>query len=189
MSRIGGRVRFSPSILIALGGLLWVSPAASRPASYGERIPAYELAYAGDDYAVIVHPSTPTTNLSLKQVRSIFRGDQQFWPGGARVVVLVHAPGSVGREIALRHLYQMNEGEFKRYWIGKVFRDDLASGPKIVSSSALAKKLTASIPGAISIIPAFEVDETVRALSIDRRLPGQEGYVLAGEAQPAQAGR
>jgi phosphate transport system substrate-binding protein len=184
MPRLGTIVGLARTVLIALSGLLWAAAATSQNAS-----PAvHERAIAGEAFAVIVHPSTSATNMSLQQVRSIFLGEQQFWPGGDRVVLFVHAPGSVGREVALRQLYQMNEGEFKRYWIAKIFRDDLASGPKIVSSSALAKKLTASIPGAIAIIPASEVDETVHVLRIDHRLPGVEGYPLAAGPHGAPTG-
>jgi hypothetical protein len=172
------------SVALALSGLLWAAAAESQTASPTAR----ERTYAGDNFAVIVHPSTSATNMSLQQVRAIFLGEQQFWPGGGRVVLFVHAPGSIGREVALRHLYQMNEGEFKRYWIAKVFRDDLASGPKIVSSSALAKKLTASIPGAIAIIPASDVDETVHVLSIDHRVPGVEGYPLSTGSRTPPSG-
>ena len=182
---MGTIVGLSRSVLIALSALLWAATAASQAAAPVAR----ERTNTGDDFAVIVHPSTEATNMSLQQVRRIFLGDQQFLPGGRRVVLFVHAPGSVGREVALRHLYQMNEGEFKRYWIAKIFRDDLASGPKIVSSSALAKKLTGSIPGAIAIIPASEIDQTVHVLSIDHLLPGADGYPLAsGSHSPPKGG-
>jgi len=167
----------SRSILIALAGLLLagtVNPPSALPRTR-------EPIGSDDAFAVIVNPSTHATDMSLEQVRSIFLGEQQFWPGGDRVVLFIHGPGSAGRDVALRRLYQMNEGEFKRYWIGKVFRDDLASGPKIVSSNALAKRLTASITGAIAVIPASEIDQTVRVVRIDHRLPGDAGYALVAD--------
>ena len=132
-----------------------------------------------ENYAVIVHPSTSVHDVSIAQLRRVFLGEQQFWPGGSRVVLFVHEPGAPARAIVLRQLYQMNEGEFRRYWIAKTFRDDVTTGPKIVSSSALAKRLTAGIPGAIAVIPASEVDASVKVLTIDSRQPRDDAYPLA----------
>jgi phosphate transport system substrate-binding protein len=101
----------------------------------------------GTPFAVITHPDTPVTDLSLSTLRRVFLGEQQFWSGGGRVVLFVNAPGTSARAVVLRHLYQMSEPAFKRYWIAKTFRDDVAAGPKIVTSSALARRLTATIRG------------------------------------------
>jgi len=133
-------------------------------------------------YAVVVHPSTRTTDVSMAQLRRIFLGDQQFWPNGARVVLFVQAPGGDdgARTVALRTIFRMSEAAFKRYWIEKTFRDDVASGPKIVSTPAMARRLTATIPGAVALIPAAEVDGTVKVLRVDGRVPGDDGYALTG---------
>lgn len=129
-------------------------------------------------YAVIVHRSTPVDELSLVQLRQIYLGEQQFWPGGERIALLLHAPGTHERAVALRHLYRMGESEFRRYWIARTFRHDAVTGPKIVSSTALAKKLVARIPGAIAIVPASQADVTVKVLRVGGRLPGSPSYPL-----------
>ena len=133
---------------------------------------------ADSQFAVIVHPSTPIDDLTLAQLRRVFFGRQQFWQGGQRVVLFVYPSSTSEGEFVLRHLYQMSENEFKRYWIAKTFRDDVTTGPKIVSSTAMALRLTASVPGAVAVIPASAVDETVKVLSIDRKLPGVDNYPL-----------
>jgi phosphate transport system substrate-binding protein len=72
----------------------------------------------------------------------------------------------------------MSESEYKQYWIARMFRGEVTTGPKLVSSAAMARRLTAAVPGAIAVIPAAEVDRTVKVLSIDRRLPGVDAYPL-----------
>ena len=134
-------------------------------------------------FAVIVHPSTAVQDVTLSQLRRIFLGEQQFWPGGDRVVLFVHEPGTTPRAIVLKELYRMNEGEFRRYWIAKTFRDDVSTGPKIVSSNTLAKRLTATIPGAIAVIPADDVDASVKVLTVESRGPRDEGYALTSLAR------
>jgi phosphate transport system substrate-binding protein len=131
-------------------------------------------------YAVVVHPATSVSEVSLDQLRRVFLGEQQFWSGGSRVVLFVQAPGTHARSVMLRRLYRMDETEFKRYWIAKTFRNDVAFGPKIVSSSALARRLTATIPGAVSVIPLSAVDASVRVLRVDGRLPDDDGYPITG---------
>src|SRR5256885_2134560 len=54
---------------------------------------------AAERYAVVVNPSTPASDVSLSQLRRIFRGEQQFWSGSARVVLFVQAPGTNERAV------------------------------------------------------------------------------------------
>ena len=49
----------------------------------------------------------------------------------------------------------------------------------------MARRLTASIPGAIAIVPMSGTEgatPSVRVLRVDGRLPGAEGYALTGSA-------
>jgi phosphate transport system substrate-binding protein len=153
-------------------GLALLAPPATLPGQPARAVPA------DSQFAVIVHPATPVDDLTLAQLRRVFLGQQQFWQGGERVVLFVYPSATAEGEFVLRHLYQMSDNEFKRYWIAKTFRDDVTTGPKIVSTPAMAKRLTASVPGAVAVIPVSEVDETVKVLSIDRRLPGVDSYPL-----------
>ena len=40
------------------------------------------------DIAVVVHPDTPITNLSMAEVRKVFLGDRQYWSTNVPVVLL-----------------------------------------------------------------------------------------------------
>jgi phosphate transport system substrate-binding protein len=135
---------------------------------------------APERYAVVVHPSTPVSEVTLGQLRRIFRGEQQYWSGAGRerVVLFVQAPGTSERGVILRRVYDMDEGAFQRYWIGKTFRDEVASGPKIVSTSALARRLAATIPGGVAVIPVTAVDGSVRVLRVGGHLPDEADYPL-----------
>jgi len=163
----------STALCLVLALLAPASPHGALPAAAA----AHEV-----QFAVIVHPSTPVEDVTLAQLRRLFLGQQQFWSGGGRVVLFVHPAGTAEGDAVLRHLYQMTAAEYKRYWIAKTFRDDIASGPKIVSSNAMARRLTASVPGAIAVIAAADADSTVKVLSIDRQLPGVGDYPLAGRS-------
>jgi hypothetical protein len=131
-------------------------------------------------FAVIVHPSTREDDLAFDDLRRVFLGQQQSWSGGRRVVLFVHPAGTAEGDVVLERVYRMSASEYRLYWIGKTFGDETGSGPKIVSNSAMARRLIASVPGAIAIIPASEVNSAVKVLSIDHRRPGAGEYALAG---------
>jgi len=138
----------------------------------------------GDAYAVIVHPLVPTSGVTLPQLRALFLGTRHTWDDGARVVLIVQASGTRTHAMMLRALYRMDEGAFKRYWIARSLReaDSAEAGPTLVASDAMARRLTASIPGAVAVVPAAEVDRGVRVLRVDGRLPGADGYPLTAGA-------
>jgi phosphate transport system substrate-binding protein len=139
-------------------------------------------------YAVIANPLVPSAGVSLDELREMFLGTRRSWGNGQRVVVLVQTPGSRTRAFLLREVYHMDEAAFKRYWIARTFRSEPGNafaggggggGPTLVSSDAMARRLTASIPGAVAVVAASEVDAGVRVLRVDGRLPGADGYPLA----------
>ena len=63
--------------------------------------------------------------------------------------MLVRAPGAPERDVVLKDIYQMSEAQFKQYWIAKVFRAEVASGPRIVYSNEMAVDLVSGTPGAV----------------------------------------
>lgn len=130
------------------------------------------------DMAVVVNPSTPISDLSMAEVRKVFRGDRQYWTKDVPVVLLIRAPRSRERDVILKTLYEMTEAQFKQYWIAKIFRAEATAAPKIVYSNDMAKELVSVIPGAIAFIPEGDVAEGLKIVKIDGRLPGERGYPL-----------
>jgi len=130
------------------------------------------------DMAVVVNPSTPVSDLSMAEVRKVFRGDRHYWTKDVPVVLLIRAPRSRERDVILKTLYEMTEAQFKQYWIAKIFRAEATAAPKIVYSNDMAKELVSVIPGAIAFIPENDVAEGLKIVEIDGRLPGERGYPL-----------
>src|SRR6476469_5385116 len=130
------------------------------------------------DLAVVVHPDTPVSDLSLSDVRKVFLGDRQYWTSNIPVVLLIRAPVARERNVVLKIIYQMSEAQFKQYWIAKIFRAELASAPKVVYSNDMANQLVTAIPGAIAFIDAREVRPGAKVVRVDGHLPGESGYPL-----------
>jgi hypothetical protein len=130
------------------------------------------------DIAVVVNADTPVSELTLEDVRKIFLGDRQYWTAKIPIVLLIRAPGLRERDAALKLIYQMDEVQFKRYWIAKIFRAESTTAPKVVYSSDMANELTAAVPGTIVLMDARDVGPGLKVLRIDGRLPGDPDYPL-----------
>jgi ABC-type phosphate transport system substrate-binding protein len=128
--------------------------------------------------AIVVHKDTPVENMSLEELRNIFLANQQFWPDRTRIILLVRAPKSDERAFVLNAIYQMDEAQFRQYWIAKMFRAEVPRGPKIVFSTDMTLELVPAIPGSISFMNADEVTDEVRVVRIDGMLPADAGYPL-----------
>lgn len=152
---------FLPSVLLVLAPAPSTAQEQERPA-----------------IAIVVHPSVGVDDLSFDELRTIFLGERQFWPDRSRITLLVRAPVAYEREVVLNRIYRMSEDEFRQYWIAKMFRAEVASGPKLVYSNDMARQLVTAIPGAITFMPAGEADEGVKTLRIDGALPSEAGYPL-----------
>ena len=100
--------------------------------------------------AIVVHKDSSIDDLSLQELRNIFLANQQFWPDRTRITLMMRAPKSDERDFVLDRIYQMDEAQFRQYWIAKMFRAEVPSGPKIVFSNDMALALVIAIPGSIS---------------------------------------
>jgi hypothetical protein len=133
---------------------------------------------AGIAVAIVVHPATKVDNLTFQELKAIFRGERQFWEDGRRVTLLMRAPEAAERGLVLDRIYGMDEAQFREYWIGKMFRAEVASGPKLVYSADMARELVTVIPGAITFVPVNEVSPETKVVRIDGKLPNEAGYPL-----------
>jgi hypothetical protein len=75
----------------------------------------------------------------------------------------------------------MNDLELKQFWLGKLYRGEIASFPRVVDSDVAVKRLVARAPGALGFVDAAALDGSVKVLHIDGKLPGEPGYLLAAQ--------
>jgi len=132
----------------------------------------------GPDIAVVVHPDTPVSDLTLSDVRKVLLGERQYWNAKLPVVLLIRAPVARERDVVLRVIYEMSEEQFKQYWVAKIFRAEAASPPKIVYSNDMQYELVSGIPGAIAFMDARNVRPGLKVLRVDGHLPGDKEYPL-----------
>jgi len=132
------------------------------------------------DIAVVVNSEVKEDNLALAVLRKVALGERQFWSGSQRVTLIIRAPEARERSVVLKKLYQMDDAQFRQYWIAKIFRAEIASGPKTVTSNEVATALVSSLPGAISFVDSAQVPKSakLKVLKVDSLMPGEKGYPL-----------
>lgn len=130
--------------------------------------------------AIIVNHENSTVDLSFNELINIFKAEKQYWDrkGMGKVYLTMRRSGSKEKEAALKLLYRMSEEELKKFWIGKIYRGEVADFPKVFESDISMKKFVLKVKNAIGIISSANADDTIKVLSIDGKLPGEDGYKL-----------
>jgi len=132
----------------------------------------------GADIAVVVHPDTPVSDLTLTEVRQVLLGERQYWNAKLPVVLLIRAPVARERDVVLKVIYQMSEAQFKQYWVAKIFRAEAAAPPRIVYSNDMQFELLTALPGAIAFVDSRNMRPGTKVLRVDGHLPGEKDYPL-----------
>lgn len=150
----------------AMTALAFGQPNPSKPAPPTEAL------------VVIVNKANTVTNLTSEELRKLFRLEQERWPDGRKNTVLMQPAGTPARDAALRKIYHFSESEFARHFIQLSYAGRSQSAPKELSSAANVRKFIFNVPGAIGYVRASEVDDTVKVVRIDGRLPDDTAYPL-----------
>lgn len=136
------------------------------------------ICFSGE-LAVVVNKSNPVDGLSFEELQDIFRAKKQFWDGG-KIYLLVRDPHFKEYEQMLKLIYGFeSEGEFKKFWLGKIYRGEIGMLPKVSYSDTSVKRMVEKISSAIGVISLESVDDTVKVLNIDGKAPSDKGYKLS----------
>ncbi len=128
--------------------------------------------------AVIVNPQVTQDSVSEEQLRKILVGEVRFWDDGTAITLLIQAPVSWERDMILGEVMEMTEAQYRQFWISKVFRTEVASGPKVVLSNSMAGTLISKIPGCVAFVESRDVPDGAKVMKINDLGPGDENYPL-----------
>lgn len=128
--------------------------------------------------AVIVNPQVTQDSVSEDQLRKILVGEVRFWDDGTAITLLIQAPVSWERDMILGEVMEMTEAQYRQFWISKVFRTEVASGPKVVLSNSMAGTLISKIPGCVAFVESSDVPDGAKVMKINGLEPSDENYPL-----------
>jgi ABC-type phosphate transport system substrate-binding protein len=163
-------------IAIAALSLVAVWLIARAPDVHGQ-------APSADALAIVVHRGNPTDTLTAAELRRIFMLETQSWPHGRRITVVLREKGQPERDEAIRLICGLSEAEYERNLLLQTFRGVVTRGPRSIQSATGMLRFIFNTPGAIGYVPAGEVDDSVKVVAIDARLPGDPEYPLQRRAR------
>lgn len=123
-------------------------------------------AFPQDTFSVIVNKDNPATSISKNQLRQMIVGEGS-WSGGAKLVVLLAAPGSSARTAVLKEVCGMNEGDFAKHLLKVKFEGGNKTVPKTVPSAAAVVQMVQATPGGLGIVETAGIPDGVKVLPIE----------------------
>jgi ABC-type phosphate transport system substrate-binding protein len=120
--------------------------------------------------AVVVSPENTIENLSSAELSRIFRCDTKKWTNGGEILLVLNQ-SSIGEALTLQRLNKMSVAQW-RAWV-KEHEHQLA----LVDSDEEVLNLVGSTPGAIGMVDVRSLNDRVRVVHVDRKLPLEAGYL------------
>jgi ABC-type phosphate transport system substrate-binding protein len=176
-----------PRLIIAislLAALLCTGPPAGTSEPAG--LPAQTRTAADDAIAFVVNRTNPVENLSYVELRKVFLGEQTHWSNGRRITVVMLEPGKPERQAVLTQIYKMGEKDFTNHFLHVMFTGEIHAAPKTLATSKEVLKFVFNVPGAIGYLKAPDVDDSVKVVRIESRLPSEKDYAIRLHGKPGK---
>jgi phosphate transport system substrate-binding protein len=138
--------------------------------------PSVADAQKAEPLAIVVNRANPMSEVSLSDLRKIYRGQRGRWSNGRRVTIVMRDAGTPERGAILRSLYGIDEENYRRGFLQAIFSGEATDAPKMLATPNGVLRFVFNVPGAIGYVRASEVDDSVKVLRVDGRLPGDAGY-------------
>ena len=72
----------------------------------------------------------------------------------------------------------MEEADYAKYFLQATFTGQVPAAPRTLSGAATAKQFVSVTPGVVGYVRGSDVDDSVKALKVDGKSPGEAGYAL-----------
>jgi phosphate transport system substrate-binding protein len=120
--------------------------------------------------AVVVNKDNPAAEVSSANLSRIFKGEVRKWSDGRPVVVVLHKD-SAAETLTLEHLNKVSAAEWKTYVTAHpdAFQE--------VDDDDAALATVESTPGAIGLVDVRSINDHVKVLKVDGKLPLESGYL------------
>lgn len=129
---------------------------------------------AAKQMAVIVNNGNGIQELTSTDVIKIFNLGMQKWSNGVPITIVVRDPATPEMELLLSRVYKVPPEKMKDF-IAR-HKDVIM----VVDSNQAMLLTVQSIPGAVGVIDVFLINQKVKVLKIDGKLPVEFGYILRG---------
>jgi len=120
--------------------------------------------------AVVVNKNNPMGEVSSAHLAKIFQSEIKKWPDGKDVVVVLHR-SSNGEKVTLERLNRMSATQIETLittHVGSIV---------LVDSDSDVLNTVETNPGAIGLVEVHSIDDHVKVIKVDGKLPLEDGYL------------
>jgi phosphate transport system substrate-binding protein len=120
--------------------------------------------------AVVVNQDNKVDEISSTELSNIFRSEMTKWPDGTPIVLILHRNSSEEVE-TLQHINKMTGTELKAHIAAH--KDAI----RLVDSDEILLKLVEDTHGAIAMVGVRSINDHVKVVKVDGKLPLEAGYL------------
>jgi ABC-type phosphate transport system substrate-binding protein len=120
--------------------------------------------------AVVTHPHNTASGVTSAELAKIFKSEMKSWPDGHDITVVLNR-NSVSSMHILERLAGMAEGKTQAFFAAHKGFFVLAD------SDAEVLDYVASKPGAMGLLDVHDVDDRVKVIKVDGKLPLEKAYL------------
>lgn len=120
--------------------------------------------------AVVVAKDNTVESVTSTHLAKMFKAETRKWPDGKNVILVLHRDSLTQME-TLQRLNKMSEDSLKAF---------LTSHKDLVlfaDTDVDILRMVATVPGAIGLVDARSINDKIKVLKVDGRLPFEDGYL------------
>jgi ABC-type phosphate transport system substrate-binding protein len=114
---------------------------------------------------VVVGAQVSLRDISVADLRAIYLGELQTWPGGVPIVAFNLQAGSRTRDAFDREVLGLGAADVERLWLRRKLRGE-GQPPREVGPGSAVLQLVQALPGAIGYVRATELKSGLAPLRI-----------------------
>lgn len=120
--------------------------------------------------AVVVAKDNTVESVTSANLAKMFKAETRRWPDGKSVVLVLHRDSLTQME-TLERLNKMSEDNLK------AFLDSHKDLVLFADTDADLLKKVQSVPGAIGLVDVRSINDKIKVLKVDGKLPLEDGYL------------
>lgn len=124
--------------------------------------------------AVVVNTENSIDNITLEDLRKIYKGEKKTWDNGTTIIPVLGPEGSRENSVFLQLVSGTDEKGLQELW-----KAQKATPPARIEKNEWILRFVFSNPGAIAFFPATGTMQQVKAIKVDGRQSADPDYSIA----------
>jgi hypothetical protein len=118
------------------------------------------------ELSAVVHPELNVSNMTMKELKQIFKADKQYWSDNRRIIIaLMKTDTEIGGKTA-SNIYGCTGPELRKFWLSITFQGR-ADPPHFFQTEEELRDFVSKNKGAIGILGSKTEAKPAKRLTVD----------------------